>query len=172
MRDAMTKRSLLSRARAIALAGAAVAVTGCDRRHPPPAPPPPEQAAERWVVAPAVPAPPGLPPALVEQGRRLFLPCAVCHGAQGEGTALAPPLRQNAWRRVDGSLAAIERAIASGFPDPQEYPVPMPPDGGGAFTPQERRALAAYVVALARARTPPDSAADAHSLRNSSTSAR
>lgn len=99
-------------------------------------------------VASASVLPPGLDAEEVERGRELFLPCAVCHGLDGRGNQLGPSLRDTAWINIDGSLAAIERLILTGVPEPEQYPVPMVPMGGGAFDAAELRAVASYVYAI------------------------
>ncbi|HEX6926031.1 MAG TPA: c-type cytochrome [Longimicrobiaceae bacterium] len=100
--------------------------------------------------------PPGLTEEEVERGRELFLPCAVCHGLDGQGNQLGPSLRDTVWVHIDGSLASIEQIIRSGVPQPLDYPVPMVPMGGGEFDDADLRAVAAYVYAISHP-SPPDS---------------
>ena len=95
--------------------------------------------------------PPGVNEEEVEQGRELFLPCAVCHGLDGRGNQLGPSLRDGEWIRIGGSLQEIERVIREGVPQPERYPVPMVPMGGGDFEVGVVRAVAAYVFAISRA---------------------
>lgn len=86
----------------------------------------------------------------VERGRQLFLPCAVCHSFDGRGNQLGPSLRDTTWVHIDGSLPQIEQIIRTGVPEPEEYPVPMVPMGGGDFDAAELRAVASYVYAISQ----------------------
>lgn len=112
-------------------------------------------------VAAAIDAPPdanlpdGVTPEMAEEGRELFLPCAVCHGLDGRGNQLGPSLRDSEWRLISGSLEEIEQVIRNGVPNPQDYPVPMVPMGGGDFDERELRAVASYVFAISRGTPPP-----------------
>lgn len=99
-------------------------------------------------LAAALPA--GVTPDMLEQGRQLFLPCAVCHGLDGNGNQLGPSLRDSSWTHTSGSLEEIERVVRDGIPAGQDYPVPMPPMGGGDFDEEELRAVSAYVFAISR----------------------
>lgn len=88
---------------------------------------------------------------MAEEGRRLYLVCAVCHGLDANGTALGSSLRDGEWTTTSGELAEIERVIREGVPEPEGYPVPMPVLGGGDFDAGQVRALAAYVYAVGHA---------------------
>ena len=102
-------------------------------------------------IAPTRPLPPGVTPKTAAQGRKLYpATCAACHGPQAEGTQLGPSLRDAEWLAGSGELPEIEQAIRDGVPEPQEFPVPMPPHGGGAYTAEELRALAAYVYSISQ----------------------
>lgn len=101
-------------------------------------------------VAEAPWIPPGVTEEQVDLGRELYLPCAVCHGLDGEGNSLGPSLRDGEWIHITGSLAEIESIILSGVPQPREYPVPMVPMGGGDYDAEELRAVAAYVFAISQ----------------------
>lgn len=118
-----------------------------------------ESAAEVEVAAidpqPSADLPEGVTAEMVEEGRQLFLPCAVCHGLDGRGNQLGPSLRDAEWTHISGSLEEIERVIRSGVPHPAEYPVPMPPMGGGEFDDQELRAVASYVYAISTSGSSP-----------------
>jgi mono/diheme cytochrome c family protein len=98
--------------------------------------------------------PPNVTPEAAQEGRRLFVVCATCHGSDARGTQLAPPLRDQQWIHIDGSYEEIQRVVREGIADPKEFPVPMPRGGGGAFTDQQLREVAAYVFALSRSQTP------------------
>ena len=112
----------------------------------------PEEGANTPVIDPALLAvlPAGVTADVVEEGRQLFLPCAICHGLDGLGNQLGPSLRDSSWTHIGGSLEEIERVVRDGIPAPKEYPVPMAPMGGGEFDDQELRAVAAYVYAISR----------------------
>lgn len=95
--------------------------------------------------------PPGATLAMVVEGEQLFgTACIACHGPAAAGTQLAPSLRDSSWIDIDGSYAAIDSLIHAGVAEPKQYPVPMPPLGGGRFSDAQVRALAAYVFTLSR----------------------
>lgn len=85
-----------------------------------------------------------------ERGRDLFLVCATCHGLDAGGTQLGPSLSDGEWRHGSGTVEEIEQIVRQGIPEPEDYPIPMPPGGGGTFDEEELRALAAYVYAVSR----------------------
>ena len=85
------------------------------------------------------------------RGRDLFIVCATCHGLDAGGTQLGPSLRDGEWTHGSGTVEEIQQIVIQGVPDPEEYPVPMPPGGGGTFDQEELRSLAAYVYAVSRA---------------------
>lgn len=123
-----------------------------------PAPdPPPYIAGFGSAGAAAVPtlaagAPADVTQAMVESGAQNFgTVCSACHGPGGSGSAAGPALTDTDWIHVDGSFDAIVAIITSGVPDPQQFPGAMPPLGGGQFTPEQVRELAAYVYSLANA---------------------
>ena len=77
--------------------------------------------------------------------------CAVCHGQDAKGTTgLAPDLTDATWLHGDGSYAFIVSIVQKGVPNPKEAPAPMPPLGGAGLTPDQVRAVAAYVYSLAK----------------------
>jgi mono/diheme cytochrome c family protein len=94
--------------------------------------------------------PPGATFEEAQQGRELFTVCTTCHGLDGEGTPLAPSLRDPEWLHVEPDVGQIAALIRDGVDPPREYPVPMPPHGGGAFDDEQLRALAVYVMLLSR----------------------
>lgn len=98
-------------------------------------------------VTPAV-IPVGVDTATVEEGRRLYVVCAVCHGLDGHGTGLGPSLRDGEWRHISGSVEEIATITRSGVTSPVDFPIPMPAMGGGDYAPEEVQAVAAYVFAL------------------------
>jgi mono/diheme cytochrome c family protein len=94
--------------------------------------------------------PPGVTRELLQEGRRLYPTCSVCHGEDARGTQLGPPLRGPDWIHITGGAEEIEAITRVGVSNPSSYPVPMPPMGGGSFDDQQLRALAAYLDALGR----------------------
>jgi mono/diheme cytochrome c family protein len=99
------------------------------------------------LVAKNLPA--GVTQAMVDQGQDAFgTVCAACHGQGGVGTASAPPLNDSKWLWISGNYDEIVARINSGVPQPKEHPAPMPPRGGGNFTDEQVRQIAAYVYAL------------------------
>ena len=104
--------------------------------------------AEAQVVAANLPA--GVTQAMVDEGQKAYATvCGACHGPGGTGTPVAPALNDNEWLWVPGGdFSAIEHIINVGVPQPKAHPGMMPPKGGGNFTDEQVRALAAYVYAL------------------------
>jgi mono/diheme cytochrome c family protein len=103
--------------------------------------------------APPQTAPDSITPALVALGDSVFhgrvgrATCFACHGAKGVG-GLAPPLTSGTWLHSDGSYASIVRVVRDGVLKPSRGPTPMPPMGGVNLTPEQLRAVAAYVYTL------------------------
>jgi glucose/arabinose dehydrogenase/mono/diheme cytochrome c family protein len=97
--------------------------------------------------------PEGATPAMVALGKRIYLgqvggaACTGCHGGNGEGTPLGPPLagKNKKWLWSDGSFAGITKTITDGVSQPKNYRSAMPPMGGAQLTPEQVKALAAYV---------------------------
>jgi glucose/arabinose dehydrogenase/mono/diheme cytochrome c family protein len=102
----------------------------------------------------ALPTSPGVTPAQVALGERVFHgqagggTCEACHGSSAKGTPLGPDLTSGRWLWGDGSLPAITRTITEGVPTPKQYRGVMPPMGGAQLSPSEVAAVAAYVWAL------------------------
>lgn len=102
----------------------------------------------------ALPVPPGSTHAMVALGNRIFhgrvagAMCAACHGATGSGSPLGPDLTKKKWLWSDGSWEGITKTITNGVMQPKQYRSPMPPNGGSELTPDQSRAVAAYVWAL------------------------
>jgi len=100
--------------------------------------------------------PAGATPAMVALGKRIYqgqvggAACTGCHGGNGEGTTLGPPLagKNKKWLWSDGSFAGIAKTITDGVSQPKEFRSPMPPMGGAQLTPDQVKALAAYVWSL------------------------
>lgn len=76
--------------------------------------------------------------------------CYVCHGQDGTGSAVGPNLTDGTWLNTDGTLEGITKTVQSGVPTPKEAPAPMPPMGGATLTPDQVRAVAAYVHSLSK----------------------
>lgn len=123
------------------------------------------------IAAPAAPAPPrviagigetdaggqviaaslpeGVTQEMVDEGQRLYgTVCVACHGPAGGGSPAGPALADDEWINVTGNFDEIVNIIHTGVPSPRQFPGPMPALGGGSFTDEQVRALAAYVYAL------------------------
>lgn len=95
--------------------------------------------------------PAGVTQAMVNEGQDLFgTVCAGCHGPAGAGTPSAPPLNDQKWLWISGTYPEIVNRITIGVPAPKQYPAPMPPRGGGGFSDEQVRKIAAYVYALSQ----------------------
>ena len=106
-----------------------------------------ETAGGSRIVATDLPA--GVTQAMVDEGQDLYgSVCVACHAAGGKGGPVAPALDDSQWLNVSGQYPEIVNVIRTGVPNPKEFPGPMPPMGGGNFTEEQVRALAAYVYAL------------------------
>lgn len=98
-------------------------------------------------------------PAMIALGDSIFHgkvaagTCVTCHQANAKGIpGLAPDLTDKVWLHSDGSLAAIITTIEKGVPKPKQAAAPMLPKGGGSLTPEQIRAVAAYVHSLSSKR--------------------
>jgi len=104
--------------------------------------------------AAALPVPRGATQEMVAMGDRIFHgqaasgTCTACHGTNGAGTPLGPDLTKEKWLWSDGSWGGITKTIADGVMQPKQYRSPMPPNGGSQLTPEQTKAVAAYVWAL------------------------
>jgi mono/diheme cytochrome c family protein len=93
---------------------------------------------------------------MVALGNRIFhgevggAACTGCHGADVAGTPLGPNLADNQWLWSDGSVDGIASTITQGVMQPKQYRAPMPPLGGAQLSPEQVKALAAYVWGLSR----------------------
>ena len=101
-----------------------------------------------------LPVPAGATAAQVTLGNRIFhgdvggASCTGCHGADGSGTPLGPNLADKEWLWSDGSVNGIAATITQGVAQPKQYRAPMPAMGGATLTPDQVKALAAYVWGL------------------------
>jgi glucose/arabinose dehydrogenase/mono/diheme cytochrome c family protein len=102
----------------------------------------------------SLPVPSGATKDMVVLGERIFLgqvggaTCTGCHGADAKGTPLGPNLTDTQWLWGDGSFASIAKTITTGVPQPKQYRSPMPPMGGAQLTPEQVKAVAAYIWAV------------------------
>lgn len=82
-------------------------------------------------------------PAMVDLGRAIFHgkgTCFACHGAQLEGTQIAPTLKTHAWRDAkNGQLDEILRVLAHGVPSTVMVAFP------GGISRAEALSVAAYI---------------------------
>jgi len=102
------------------------------------------------------PLPDGVTPEMIAVGDRVYhgqlggAAGAGCHGANGTGSPVGPDLSGKKWLWSDGSFDGILKSITEGVPNPKQYRSPMPPMGGAQLTPDQLKALAAYVWSLRR----------------------
>lgn len=102
--------------------------------------------------------PEGVTAAMVEAGRELYFDlgnCMTCHGEEGEGSSMGPPLVDREFVYIDGTYPSIIRIITEGIAEPVEYAFPMRPRGGEELTDEQVAAVAAYAWILTRPRTDP-----------------
>ena len=76
--------------------------------------------------------------------------CTGCHGDHGQGSPLGPALTSHQWLWSDGSYAGIQKTITDGVPQPKKYRSPMPAMGGAQLSPDQVKALAAYIYSISR----------------------
>ena len=105
--------------------------------------------------------PPGVTPALIADGEKIFKSgglCHACHGPDGKGIEAikAPNLTDTVWLHSEGTYDDIVRQVTSGVPsDKSKSGGVMAPRGGTPLTDAQVRAVAAYVWSLRqRAGTP------------------
>jgi glucose/arabinose dehydrogenase len=102
----------------------------------------------------ALPVPSGSTREAVALGEQIFLgkvgnaTCSTCHGANAQGTVLAPALTARQWLWGDGSYPSIVGVIQHGVAQPKKFSAPMPPMGGAQLSPGQLDAVAAYVWAI------------------------
>ena len=101
-----------------------------------------------------VAVPEGATREMVALGRRIYhgqvggAACTGCHGMNGQGSTLGPPLNGKKWLWSDGSFAGITKTINDGVAQPKNYRSPMPAKGGAQLTDEQVKAVAAYVWSL------------------------
>ena len=95
---------------------------------------------------------PGVTQEQYAQGEELFGGtggCMACHGPNGSGSQLAPPLDDAEWLNLeDPGVSEIADLIRNGVAEPVEYPAPMPAMGGASLNAEQVEALAAYVASI------------------------
>lgn len=75
--------------------------------------------------------------------------CQSCHGPDAKGpTGIAPDLTDQEWLHSDGSWQGIFNTVQSGVLAPKKFPGAMLPMGGSGLTPEQLRAVSAYVYSL------------------------
>ena len=115
---------------------------------------PPEGTHSDAGAAAALPVPSGATRAMVELGDRIYhgqvggAACMGCHGDRGQGSPLGPELTGKKWLWSDGSWEGIAKTITDGVSQPKQYRSAMPPMGGAQLTPEQVKAVAAYVWAI------------------------
>ena len=115
---------------------------------------PPEGTNPDAGAAASVAPPKGATRDMVALGHKIYLgqvggaSCTGCHGMNGGGSTLGPPLTKAEWTWSDGSYAGIQNVINTGVVNPKKYRSPMPAKGGAQLTDDQVKALAAYVWTL------------------------
>ena len=140
----------------LAAAVALVAQAACGGGDKSATPAPPDTAAPAAAVMPVPGAPPaGATVAMVAEGDSVFHGlkaggiCFTCHLPDAKGGPLAPSLVDTAWATIDGSYAAIQKRVTDGMPNPTPpFLAPMLPMGGAQLTPDQVKAVSAYVFAI------------------------
>ena len=80
--------------------------------------------------------------------------CQTCHAPNAQGTPLAPSLVNGKWLTGNGTYEFIQNRVTTGMPKPTApYPGPMLPMGGAQLTPDQIKAVAAYVYSISRGKT-------------------
>jgi glucose/arabinose dehydrogenase/mono/diheme cytochrome c family protein len=98
--------------------------------------------------------PAGVTKAMIALGDRIYhgqvggAACTGCHGESAKGSVLGPDLTSKNWLWGDGSFQSIMKVISDGVPKPKKFRAPMPPMGGSELTPQQLKAVAAYVWSI------------------------
>lgn len=144
-------RSMVRAGPALGWFAAGVLLTACARERPPA-----DTTAAATTPPVEQPSPgPGAAGNLVALGDSIFHGqaaagiCYTCHGPDAKGTQLGPNLTDAEWLNGDGSQEFIVRTVTNGVPTPKKYPGMMPPMGQ-TLTPDQVRAVAAYVYSLSR----------------------
>jgi mono/diheme cytochrome c family protein len=121
------------------------------RADAPPVAEPAERAPPALDPQVAAELPPGVTAEMISRGQQLYgTVCIACHGAGGGGTPLGPALNDQDWIHITGEFDEIVNITRAGVMQPVQYPAPMPPNGGGAFSEDQVRAIGAYVYMISR----------------------
>ena len=95
--------------------------------------------------------PPGVTPAMVAAGKKIFLGqglCLACHGENAKGV-IGPDLTDDTWFHWTGTYADIMAQITAGTDASRSKTGHiMPPLGGSGINEAQVRAVAAYVWTL------------------------
>ena len=148
------KWSRLAAAAAIVFAAACAGDAG--EQEPPAADPDASVPAAQQPAQPTstvganVELPEGVTQDMVAQGEQIFNQqiCFSCHGMNGVGTVLGPPMTDTTWLNIDGSYESIMQIVREGVAQPKEFAAPMLPMGGIQLSDEQIRQVAAYVYAL------------------------
>lgn len=74
--------------------------------------------------------------------------CQACHGPDANQGTVAPDLTDAEWLHSDGSWDGIYKTVVSGVSAPKKFTTVMPPYGGAPMTPEQTRAVTAWVYKL------------------------
>lgn len=149
----------VTRSRGIAVLACAAALSACGGGEKAATSTPAATSAAPAAAEPAKPvvgAPPaGATVAMVAEGDSIFHGlkaggiCLSCHMPDAKGGPLAPNLTDTEWVTIDGSYASIQKRVTEGMATPTPpYTSPMLPMGGAQLTPDQIKAVAAYVYAI------------------------
>lgn len=99
--------------------------------------------------------PAGVTPAMVEEGRQIYVGqglCFTCHGQEAQGTPLAPNLNDGEWIWIENPgqdlQTELSTLIRTGVAQPRDHPAPMPPMGGAQLSEDQLNSVVAYVLSL------------------------
>ena len=139
----------------MAVVAAAIAIAACHRSATVSSPTPSGTGAAAAAKATGLPS--SVTTAMIDSGKTLFAAasCARCHGAGGAGGQNGPKLSDSTWVQIDGSYDAIVNLIHTGVPAANikgGYRFNMRPMGGGTFTDDQVKMIAAYVYTLSHPR--------------------
>jgi len=101
--------------------------------------------------------PPGVTAQQVALGRAIYMgeakggTCVGCHGSDGRGSMAGASLTGPTWLWSDGSVDGLAQTIVNGVSQPKKASGAMPAMGGVALSPDDVKALAAYVWTIGHA---------------------
>jgi mono/diheme cytochrome c family protein len=122
-------------------------------------------AVSAWLPASAQvnprPRPPGVTDSAVAWGKALFhgsASCSACHGIEGSGTDVGPPLTGALWLHGPGTYEWLAEQIRRGIPAHGTLSgLAMPMRGWSMMNDDDVRAVAAYVWSITHPPRPPRS---------------